>query len=307
MDGGWGGGRGGGIGGGSGRGSGSGAFGAFGFTEPNPNALEGKFYDLKQTRDGVPTQITNAGVESAIVSFVSNGWKEESLRQYYQAPKILYQARFLMPIMDANEAPRAFKCGPEVAPQRWVVVYRGVVTPPKSGRYRFVGAGDDVMVVRFHGRHVFDYGYCSGTTGMGIYDNYWFFKGGTRNPKFKYHDNSRYPVPLPLTLYPYASTRIWNREIGGIAAGAEFEAESGKPYSIEILISEIPGGLFCASLLIEEVGATYQKTPEGWPVLPLFRLDHSSPPQSTGDDNVPPFAPDGPVWKRLPGHGRLDI
>ncbi len=42
--------------------------------------------------------------------------------------------------MSAGRAPAAFQCGPEVKPSNWLVVYRGVVTPPKSGTYRFVGA-----------------------------------------------------------------------------------------------------------------------------------------------------------------------
>ena len=113
-------------------------------------------------------------------------------------------------------------------------------------------------------------------------------------------------MDLPVRYYEYNTTRNWNELIGGLAVGAEFEAVAGRSYPIEILISEIPGGLFCASLLIEEIGATYKKDSTGAPILPLFRLD-SSLPAPTKADNAPPFDPEGPVWKRLGERGSVDI
>ncbi|HVJ46254.1 MAG TPA: hypothetical protein VM511_07710, partial [Luteolibacter sp.] len=71
-------------------------------------------------------------------------------------------------------------------------------------------------------------------------------------------------------------------------------------YPIEILLSEIPGGLFCASLMIEQVGENYEKASTGAPILPLFRIDHQPPAVTTGD-NAPPFQKDGPSWKIVEG------
>ena len=100
----------------------------------------------------------------------------------------------------------------------------------------------------------------------------------------------------PLAFYQYDTTRNWNQNIGGLAIGPEFEVSAGKSYPIEILISEIPGGLFGASLLVEKVGESYPKSSSGAPVLPLFRLDGSVP-EPTKADNSPPYDPAGPVWK----------
>jgi hypothetical protein len=187
------------------------------------------------------------------------------------------------------------------------VVYRGMVTPPRSGKYRFVGAGDDVLVVRFNGKHVFDHGFTSGTTGVYLAGN------GIKVLKEEAEDDNMlaklkkdYPMKLPVQFHEYESTRNWNGAIGGLAVGKEFEAEAGKTYPIEILISEIPGGLFCASLLIEEIGQKYTASPSGAPIFPLFRLD-SELPAATTVDNAPPYDPQGPVWKRVQGRGKLDF
>lgn len=115
-----------------------------------------------------------------------------------------------------------------------------------------------------------------------------------------------YPMKLPVTFYEYDTTRNWNGSIGGLAVGKEFEVEAGKKYPIEILISEIPGGLFCASLLIEEIGQEYKKVENGAPILPLFRLDGSLP-EPTKADNAPPYDPNGPVWKRVQARGKMDF
>ena len=113
-------------------------------------------------------------------------------------------------------------------------------------------------------------------------------------------------MKLPVQFHQYDTTRNWNGAIGGLAVGKEFEVEAGRKYPIEILISEIPGGLFCASLLIEEIGEKYQTSSNGSPVFPLFRLDPSVP-EPTKADNAPPYDPNGPIWKRVQGRGKLDF
>lgn len=278
----------------------------FGMVDPNANALEGSFYDLKQTKNRESTDMTNEGIKKVISEFVTKGWKERSLSKYYKASRTLYQTRLMIPLMPAELAPAAFDCEKEVQPSRWIVVYRGVVTPPKSGRYRFVGAGDDVLVVRFNGKHVFDHGFTSGTLGSQISGNVDFFKGNQENDTLKKLARRIYPMELPVTYYEYDTTKNWNQLIGGLAVGAEFDAVAGRSYPIDILISEIPGGLFCASLLIEEIGVTYEKSSTGAPILPLFRLD-SGLPAPTKADNAPPFDPEGPVWKRLNERGAAEI
>lgn len=299
-------GSGGGKGDGKGLGFGGGGKGnPFGLIDSTVEALVGTFYDLKQTSDRKPTGLSNEQVKEVIRDFTSRGWKERSLARYYRAPQTLRQNRIYIPKMSADAAPAAFGCEKEVQPSRWMVVYRGVVSPPSTGRYRFVGAGDDVLVVRFDNRHVFDYGYTSGTTGVQLSGSLPALRGESNDRDLAKRLRG-FPMKLPLTLLQYDTTRNWNGDIGGLAVGPEFEAVAGRSYPIEILISEIPGGLFCASLLVEELGGDKRRTSAGLPILPLFRLDGGQP-EAAKSDNAPPFDPEGPVWKFVGEGGRPDF
>jgi hypothetical protein len=225
--------------------------------------------------------------------------------KYFQAPQALYQTKVYIPKMPADEAPKAFQCEKDVQPSRWIVVYRGSVSPQRSGHYRFVGAGDDVLVVRFDGKVVLDHGYTSGTTGVDIYRNLAVFRGEAENKDLERRLRSSLVKP-PLVFYQYPTTQNWNSEIGGLGVGREFEARSGISYPIEILISEIPGGLFGASLLVEENGQKYEKASTGAPILPIFRTSETLP-EATKADNAPPFDPNGPIWKCVRTSGFHDI
>jgi hypothetical protein len=266
--------------------------------EPSANALTGTFYDLKQDRNGKSTNVGEATAFNDIVNqsreilhdFVKRGWNERDLAKFYQAPQKLYQTKIFMPSMGANEAPKAFGCEKEVQSSRWVVVYRGTVRPPKTGKYRFVGAGDDVLAIRFAGKMVFDYGYESATANLKLHGNLSRLKDDSDRDWKRLR--RELTMPSPVEIRPQGSLRLVN-DIGGLAVGLEFEANASTDYPIEILISEIPGGLFAAYLMIEEVGATYQKDGSGSPILPVFRLDSNPPPPGEG----PAFDPDGPVWK----------
>ncbi|BCU78765.1 hypothetical protein [Luteolibacter sp. LG18] len=274
--------------------NGTGANSPFGLPQDlTGSALIGTFYDFKQTRSHKSTEIYPDQLPAIIKEFTDDKWRESSLSKYYRAPQKLYQTKLYIPTMPAGEGPKAFNCENEVKPSRWMVVYRGVVTPPKSGKYRFVGLGDDCMVIRFNNQHVFDYGWTSGTTGIQLSKNLSVLKGTKENPEIQSKLKKDYPMPLPMTFYQYPGIPKWNDLICGLAVGAEFEAKVGTSYPIEILISEIPGGSFGAMLLIEEVGATYKKTANGSPILPLFRTDNSVP----ADTSAVPLDPTGMPWK----------
>jgi hypothetical protein len=278
----------------------------FGMAELTSGGLEGSFYDLKQDKDLKPSEITDAGVMEALKDITKRGIKERDFAKYFKAPGKLYQTKFLIPLMSAEEAPAAFDAQKYVQPKRWVVVYRGVVKAPKSGKFSFVGAGDDVLVVRFNNRLVFDHGYTLATTGGrgGMMSEANYNKDKSSDAVKNFKRNS--PMPVPTQTYKYATTGRLNREVDGLAVGPEFQVNAGSSYPIEIMISEIPGGLFSTALLIQESGVSYPKDPAGYPILPLFRLDHSLPdPALTGE--APPYAMDGPVWKLVPGASFRDI
>ncbi len=282
---------------GPGLGLGGGLANPFGMIEATPSALEGTFYDLKQTPKREPTNMTDDEMRLKVREIVDKGFKEKEFNDYYHASQKLYLTKLHMPFMSADAAPAAFNCEKEVQPRRWIVVYRGTVKAPKTGKFRFVGAGDDLLVVRFNNRTVFDYGYTLGCTGTHMYGRASDVDGTNDVPELAKDIRRMGPMRVPIQFYKYDTSPRYNENIGGMAVGPDFQVKAGSSYPVEILIGEIPGGFFGVSLLIEEIGATYDKASTGAPILPLFRLDNSLPDPSRQGDQ-PEYAKDGPIWKQ---------
>jgi len=271
-----------GIGAGMGAGIGSGSgINPFGMINPNRGALIGTFYDLKQTKDRKPTGYTDQQMRDMVKEFGRKNWREQTLNDYFQVPQKLYQTKIYIPAMSADLAPAAFKAEKEVEPRRWVIIYRGNVIAPKTGRFRFVGCADDVLAVRFNGKNSLDYGFQ------------------------RVNEGRDYPMEDGHPKYSYVNAKQYER-MGGIGAGPTFSVRAGQSYPIEIIVGEVPGGTFCATLMIEEIGAKYEKTAEGSPILPLFRTDNSLPAKSNQDCAIP-FDPTGPVWEISEGTERPGI
>lgn len=278
----------------------------FGAMTAGRGALTGTFYDFKQTRDGQPTAMTDDRFRAEVAKIVKAGFKESAFKDYYRAKRELFQTKLHIPFIPADAAPAAFECEEEVQPSRWVAVYRGAVKAPKTGRFRFVGCGDDLLVVHFNSRPVFDYGYTLASTGTHLFRRSADVDGTRDVPELEKQIRRLSPMKLPIGFYKYEQTPKYNDEVGGMAQGPVFSVEAGETYPIEILIGEIPGGYFSVSLLMEEIGADYRKDPMGSPILPLFQLDRT-PPGGELKGESPPFDPNGPVWEFVPGALRKDI
>jgi len=251
----------------------------FGFKEAQAGGtLVGRFYDLKQFKDRKPNpafvKLGGGGLAVKELSeFIKGGWNSGSLAEFYQAPTVLYATQIFVPGMTASEAPKAYGVEKEVKPMAWIAHYKGKVSPPANGTYRFVGAGDDHLAVRLDGRLVLD-------------------GGGRMVSTFK-TDRPKSPA------YPYAySQSAWlNANRGGFTVGHSMELRAGQFYDIDIVISEGPGGQFHALLFFEQEGVKYEKDPKGNPILPIFRVADSKTEKGPG---YPPFMADGPVWRALP-------
>ena len=224
----------------------------FGLRDARTGGLMGTFYDLKQTAGGKPTEMAIAGANqhdakedhpnktyaAELREFVKGNWNDSLLQKYFKGPNPLYTTQIFIPVMSAVEGPKAFDLADKVQPRRWVVIYKGKVTPPVSGKYIFVGSADDVIMVRFNGRVVLDGG---------------IFNPTGEKPKGGYWNDG--------PSLPHSTKR-----------GETFDVTAGKSYDIQILIGEIPGGGFHCWLLLEKEGETYAKGPRDNPVLPIFRL-----------------------------------
>ena len=274
--------------GGSGNGAGAGAgignlkapiMPLFGFKDAQTGGtLVGRLYDLKQFRTGKPNpELEKLGPlvlsTKETTAFVKSGWSNSALYKFFQAPTTLYATQIFVPVMPAGEAPKAYGVEKEVQPKAWLAHYRGKVSPPVTGAYRFVGVGDDLMAVRIDGKIALDGG------GKVVSD----FK--TDRPA------------SPTYSYEFIAKSWITSNRGGVVVGNRIELRAGLFYDIDIVFSEGPGGLFSAMLLFEQEGVTYEKDARGNPILPIFRLADS---KTTPVSGMLPFMPDGPIWRAMP-------
>ena len=226
----------------------------FGMRGKNENVLKAKFYDLKQTRDKKPAKpLTDNDFVDIVRKFVTvDSWSELALsNKYYCAPAPLFSPRLYVPVDDSFEAPKAFGVEKEVAAFYWLVHYKGRFRALKKGTFRFVGQGDNTLVVRLNKKNVLA---CMG-------------RMGELDPSA----NSNPPEFLGQACCP---PRGWELE-----AGQWFNVNQGQTFDIEILTGDAGGGGFSAFLFYEEKGATYPRRPDGSAfVYPILEFDGSPMP-----------------------------
>ena len=271
-----------GMGGGMGSGAGLGSGGLvplFGMKRAAGGSLAGTFYDLKQDRNGKPTNMAivdqqwdspaeapaNNSYYEVLADYCKNGWSDGRLQKYFKSPAPLYATQIFIPSIPADDGPKEFGLADKVQPRRWIVHYKAKVTPPESGRFRFVGFGDDVLVVKFNGRNVLDAGYLNPTHKAP--DEWYVFDG----------------------LQPDINTPY-----RGCGIGDFFEVTGGNSYNIDVLIGECPGGRGKAWLLLEKEGGTYDKDSKGNPILPIFKVAPGEPTSQSGE--APVYAKQPPAW-----------
>ncbi len=221
----------------------------FGGSSSGGNELVGTFFDLKQTKDGKPTGMNDGRYIAALQKFMKS-WDARRLKNYFMAPTKKYASFFMIPDIDANAAPKAYGVDNVVKPKHWVAYYTGNISTPETGHYRFWGSGDDVLAVRIRGRLVLDAGTQQKTGWKSDDDN-----------------NARYPA---LKTKSYGQRPMY--------IGDWFKLTAGKPSEIEVLLGEMPGGLFYCRLLIQKKGVEYEQAPFSYNgrtgtrlVLPVFK------------------------------------
>ncbi len=241
----------------SGNGPNGSGFPGIGTPIYHPGMLTGVFYDFKFTNGGQLAKDPGKDYAADITHFVMNGWNEGFLHSKYLRGSIpLYATQVFFPVIDSNEGPKNFKSPKPDSPGKWIVIYKGEVTPPQTGVYHFVAAGDDDMIIRFNGKNVL------------------------------FHCEH---IPTPAELqgeeYHYAGERL------SYARSLPVSVEQGKSYPIEILIGDdIPFKTF-AKVLIEKEGEKYGKDAAGGPILPVFSVD-----KVLVSGTETPAHLDGPLW-----------
>lgn len=246
---GFGGGSGGGIGAGKGIGSGGGRnfVSLFGMKGMGVNyGVIGNFYDFKQTRAGKPSEMfgnpdaashkdpvnakPNRLYAREVKEFlVDKNWGAASLADKFRAPDSLYASQIFIPASSATICPKAYGVEKTVKPSRWLAHYKGTVKVPQTGKVRFVGSGDDLLVIRWGRKVALDSGFYQPVVGASnIYKD---FDG------VKCDETHQSTTGRPLRCGPWIQ----------MTAGAEIP--------IEIALGEMPGGNFYGVLCIEVMGA----------------------------------------------------
>ena len=246
--------------GGSGLGAGMGASGgagmasmplggltAFGFKGKSKIGLTGYYYDLKLKADGkTPTEMTYSATEQAakdnfdlnwskdkgskatklyieVMKNVAKSWDDKVLEEYFKAPDPMTAFQILIPPCKASEAPKAFGVENISKPSRWMIHYKGSFTAPKDGEFRFIGKGDDVLVVALNGKVVLD-------ASLGLHT----LDGQKRDKE----------LGVMIGTPPNVMQQ-----------GAWFVLSRGEKVTMDILIGEGPGGMFSQFLGIEDKSA----------------------------------------------------
>lgn len=257
---GFGGGSGGGVGAGKGVGSGGGRnfvslFGMKG-SGVGVGGLIGTLYDLKQTSDRKPTAAAPAktGIppyRSSVREFLESGWSPGRLQKFFKSPDKLVSGQLFITGRSADDAPKAFEVEKLMKPSRWVVHYRCYVEVPSSMPFRFVGSGDDFLIVRWNRKVALDDGYET------------FLAGGGNYKDFGVKVTQEYKV---------------DRRPGGLhrlKAGPWIQVTKGTKVPVEVLMGETPGGVFDCYLAIEVAKSSTKKDGEyeGEGRLKLFRCN----------------------------------
>jgi len=269
---GFGGGSGGGIGAGKGVGAGGGRnfvslFGMKGGPNANAGGLIGTLYDLKQTADRKPTSAApaNTGIapyRTSVREFLESGWSAGRLQRFFKSPDKLVSGQLFITGRSADDAPKAFEVEKLMKPSRWVVHYRCYVEMPSSMPFRFVGSGDDFLIVRWNRKIALDDGYET------------YLAGGGNYKDFGVKVTQEYKV---------------DRRPGGLhrlKAGPWIQVTKGTKVPVEVLIGETPGGVFDCYLAIEvaksstKVNGQY----EGEGTLKLFRCNADPLPAGVARD-----------------------
>ena len=269
---GFGGGSGGGIGAGKGTGVGGGRnfvslFGMKGGPNANAGGLIGTLYDLKQTTERKPTAMLDGrtGIpryRAAVRDFLESGWSPSRLQRFFKSPDMLVSGQLFITGRSADDAPKAFEVEKLMKPSRWVVHYRCFVEVPSSLPFRFVGSGDDFLLVRWNRKIALDDGYETFLAGDGNYKDF----GVKVSQEYK------------VDRRPGSLSRL--------KAGPWIQVTKGTKVPVEVLIGETPGGVFDCYLAIEvaksstKVNGQY----EGEGTLKLFRCSADPLPAGVGRD-----------------------
>ena len=285
---GFGGGSGGGVGTGKGMGVGHGKnfVSPFGTRSGGNRVMKGYLFDLKRGKQGTVLATVEGGdknrrkeqLHKALGILDTGGWQVRKLQDlYFQAPTTLYNTRIFIVnetgnALNANLATDAFadeKTGkaPFKAPG-WLCYYEGSFRVPEDGEYRFVGMGDDAMIVGVERKTVL----------------YAYWPGEGHGPAVKYQKDWE-----PKNHCGKGGQDGKNLASPGqrssLYKGHWLKLKANRNYRIQVAFGEAAGGLAGACLGIQKKGRDNDNS------FPMFSLQ--------GSDDIPEWG--------ISGSGRYNL
>lgn len=230
-------------------------------------ALMGIFYDLKLTASHQTSDITPGNYANVVHEFIAQKWNERVLNRYYRVSQPIYTTQIFDPYMNSDEVPKAFGVEKLVKPTRWLIHYKGQVSAPAPGTYRFWGASDDVLIVAINSKT--ELVACYPDIQDKVKENCW---------QQTERDGAQV---VNQRLHP----------------GDWFTVGANEIIDFDALTGDRPGGQYYAFLLIEKKGDTYQRDSDHNPILPIFQLAPYNTPVINDLHLQPKFAKGFPVWK----------
>ncbi len=233
------------------------------------------------------------------------------------APGLSY---FCQDTVSWQKGAELFQCLDTVKEAGWVAVYSGYVVAPFTGRFRFLGYCDDMMVVRFNRQIVIDYGNRSLTAGLPLLpDHGMVLHSLDTGERVDYGTESMYSIATgnPATreekrllnespLYSKNQITVTSSSIFGsqLVASPELSVRKGQIIPIDILIGEMHKEEFNMLLLIERLNSDSGQANVSSQSTFLFRTTSDMPGESEDPGNkLDGINPDAPVWKVVDSRG----
>ena len=232
----------------------------FGFSEKMGGELEGTMYDLKLKADGKkPSGVDEKSFPEAVKKIVRNRFRPASLAEFYRVDKKFFATMFFIPLQEAGEAPKNFGVQGKVKPNNFIIHYTGSFAAPEDGNYRFVGLGDESIIVMVDASVKLE---------------------GNWVPFLSYAERNDRQGDSVLGFFPVDKKE--NEGWARLREGEWMNLKAGQPRKLDVLLVEqgdpkAPGGgNFAFVLLMEKQGVKYETKKRGnqtVTVLPPFLLE----------------------------------
>lgn len=206
--------------------------------QPSPSSLSGISFGFEPSSDLARRTLDRDEIGSRVMPLIRSGFQDRSCLSGLKHGAPL---RFSGIAGTYNGFPARAALEPYHEDYGWLAWYRGRVTPPQSGRYRFWGYADNQLLVAVEGEPIFE---------------------GSR-----YDSVFRRELEVPRQNHPAFPCL---NSVSGFASGPWFDLDTEDPVQIDLLFGETSGKYTSALLLIEREGAEYETTFWGQPKWSLF-------------------------------------